>query len=75
MDSYLNLVLDLVAKYPKIGSILVGVGSLVFLMSVIVKLTPSKSDDAFMEQLKAMPIVGKLVAFLESFSIFQRKDK
>ena len=44
--------------------ILAGIGALVTAASTIVKLTPGTADDEF---------VGKLVRFLELFSIFNAK--
>lgn len=53
----------LFSNYENIFAI---IGAIVSVASMIVALTPSTSDDAF---------VGKVVAFLEKFSVFNKKTK
>lgn len=42
------------------------IGQIVVVASAIVALTPSTSDDAF---------VGKIVSFIEKFSVFNKRTK
>ncbi len=54
--------------------VLAGLGSLVTLASVIVKATPSKDDDAFLEKLRAKPVIGQVINIVEKFSLIKRDD-
>lgn len=70
-----QMILDwAIAQFPLAKDILAGVGSLVFVMSAIVKLTPSQDDDHFLEKLKGVPLIGRLYEILERFSLFSRKE-
>lgn len=64
----------LVGVLPVAGVILQVLGSLVVLSSVVVALTPSQDDDAFLVRIKAIPVLGALVVALERFSVVSRKE-
>lgn len=64
----------LVAKFPAVGFVLMGLGGLVVIGLVYVKLTPNVEDDALVAKIEAMPIVGDLLKALKSFSPVQRKE-
>ncbi len=59
---------------PFMAVVLQVLGSLVVVASVLVKLTPSQSDDALIERAKAIPVLGSLIVALERFSVFARKE-
>ena len=61
-------------QYPVIKQVLVILGSLLVLAQVIVLLTPSKKDDAKLEEFKSNSIVKKVWDFLLSFSVLQKKE-
>ena len=62
------------AQYPIINQVLVILGSLLVLAQVVVLLTPSKKDDAKLEELKKNSIFKKIWDFLLSFSVLQKKE-
>lgn len=61
------------AQYPIVAMVLAALGSLVIIGQAVVALTPSKSDDAAWEALKAKPIIGPILAALSSFAVIQKK--
>lgn len=70
----LQMVLDwLVQKVPVLPAILAGIGSLVVAMTAFVAATPNQDDDAFLAKLKAIPVLGSVLEFLERFSVIVRK--
>lgn len=73
MDAVVSLLQQLVAKMPVVGVVLMALGALVVLAQVVVVLTPTKDDDAVVSKVKNMPIVGQLIALLESFAPLQKK--
>lgn len=66
---------ELLVKYPILVSILAIGGTLVVSATAYVALTPTKSDDAFVEKIKAMPIVGLLISYFEAHSLVERKKQ
>lgn len=58
---------------PKALIVLQVLGSLVVLASAYVAVTPSQEDDALAARIRAIPVVGALVAALERFSIIDRR--
>jgi len=54
--------------------VLMGLGILVVLGFAVVKITPSKADDAFVTKLEGIPVLGQLIKFLVAFSPVQRKE-
>lgn len=55
---------DLLGKYPVLAGVFAGLGAVLVLAGLVIKLTPSKADDAALEHIKAIPIVGGLMAWL-----------
>lgn len=55
--------------------VLMGLGALVVIGLVYVKVTPSKEDDAWFEALEKKPFIGHILKFFIAFSPIQRKDK
>lgn len=53
--------------------ILSGLGTLVVIGQAVVALTPSQSDDAAWEKIKAIPVLGQLIVALASFAPIQKK--
>lgn len=71
----LSIILSaLVVQYPILASVLAVLGSLVVVGTVYVKITPSKTDDAWFDKLEAIPLVGTVLKLLVSFSPIERKD-
>ena len=64
---------DLLVKYPVLSSILALGGMLVVCATAYVAMTPTKSDDAFVEKIKSYPFVGVLIKFFEKHSLVERK--
>jgi hypothetical protein len=73
MEAINQFIVDLAAKAPIVGYILMGLGALMVIAQAVVILTPSKEDDAFVEKLKAIPVLGQLLILLEAFSPLQKK--
>lgn len=67
-----QILIDLVAKLPWGATALMALGSLVVLGQVVVLVTPSKKDDAIVDDLKK-GIFGKLIDLLAAFAPFQKK--
>jgi len=59
---------------PVVMYVLAALGSLLVIMSAVVKLTPSQDDDAFLNKVKAIPLLGSLLIALEKFSVVSRKE-
>jgi hypothetical protein len=62
-----------VDKWPIAASVAMGLGALVVLAEVVVLVTPSKSDDAKWAKIKAVPVFGKVLAFLASKAPIKKK--
>lgn len=60
---------------PYAEYILMGLGGLVVLGGVYVKMTPNKKDDAIWGKLENMFILGSLLKTLKAFSPIERKQK
>lgn len=72
----LGALLDmLVGAIPVARVVLEVLGSLVVIGTIVVSLTPSQDDDAVLERLKAVPILGSLILAVERFSIVVRKEQ
>lgn len=50
-------------------------GILVVLGQVVVELTPTQKDDAFMSRVKEIPFLGQLVDAIAAFAPIQKKPK
>lgn len=55
--------------YPVVNYVLVGLGTLVVVATVVIKLTPSKADDAILEK----GWVKAILSVVERFSLVSRK--
>lgn len=63
----------LIGKWPVVGVILSALGGLVVVGQAIVAITPSQKDDEAWDKIKALPIIGPIVAVLSSFAPIQKK--
>lgn len=63
----------LVVQFPLVGLILALLGALVVIGQAVVVMTPSTDDDVAWEKIKAMPLIGALIAALVSFAPIQKK--
>lgn len=70
---YSEIIAMLAGKYPMIGLGLMALGALVVVGQAIVVMTPSKSDDAYLEGLMGKPFIGKILAALAAFAPIQKK--
>lgn len=73
MEAIQGLIAELVVKMPIVGFILMGLGGLVVLAQIVVAITPSKDDDAFVAKVKSIPILGQVIALIEAFAPLQKK--
>lgn len=64
----------LMKNYPVVILVLSGIGTLVVAATAFVAATPSKTDDAKLEEIKKKPVIGSIIIFLERFSTVSRKD-
>lgn len=65
----------LAEKYPVLLMVFAGLGGLVVVGQVVVAITPSKNDDAFMAKLEEVPVLGSFLKALKAFAPIQKKDK
>lgn len=65
----------LVENVPGSAAVLVFLGLFVVVGQALVLLTPTKKDDAVMEKLHGLPLLGGLLKALEAFAPLQKKDK
>lgn len=72
MDAVLQVLAGL---HPVVGYILMGLGALVVIGLGVVAITPSQEDDAFVEKMKAIPVLGQLLLALQNFSPIQKKPR
>ena len=73
MDFY-QLLTFLQTLSPYVQYVLMGLGTLVILAGVYVKLTPNTNDDAFLLSLEEKPIIGDLLKALMRFSPIERAE-
>ncbi len=67
-------ILQSIAASSPIALAVFGVlGTLVVIGQAVVVFTPSKSDDAVWEKIKAVPLIGPLISALTGFAYFQKK--
>lgn len=62
-------ILDIVSKYPIVGYVLMGLGSLAILAQVIVAITPTKKDDEFINK----TVIRKILDVLTLFAPIKKK--
>lgn len=71
-----DLILNfLVSLHPTVRLVLEWVALVAVVLVGVVALSPWKGDDAALEQVKKMPVVGALVAALLKFSPIKPKDE
>lgn len=63
----------LVSAVPGLVSVLAILGSLVVIGQAVVVATPSKTDDAAWEKIKAIPLLGGLISAVAAFAPIQKK--
>lgn len=69
------IVIALAGAHPVVAAVLAGLGALVVVGLTVVAMTPSQEDDAFVEKMKAIPLLGQLILALQNFSPIQKKPK
>lgn len=72
MDAVLVVLAGL---HPAVAWVLMGLGALVVIGMAVVAITPSQADDAWVEKVKSVPVLGQLLLALQSFSPIQKKPK
>lgn len=68
-----GILAPLMIKYKWVSIVLAVLGTLVIVGQGIVIITPTKKDDAIMAKIKAIPVIGDLLIFIERFAIFKKK--
>lgn len=77
LEQILNWIVSLGQMYPWaiwIGVVFSLLGTLVTVASAVIAATPSQADDAWWAGVRASPVLGKIVATLEKFSLVKRKE-
>lgn len=73
---FINPILEMLAKkYPLAVTIFSSLGALMIVAQAVVIITPGKSDDRKLEELKKKKIVKTLLDFLKNFAPIQKKAK
>lgn len=75
MEAIFEMVLGLipVGIRPVVVLVLMALGALVVGVMAVIKLTPSKADDEALEKIKAVPVIGALLAWLVGKAPVQEK--
>lgn len=75
MDAIFETVLALIplAVRPLVVLVLMALGALLVAVMAVIKLTPSKADDAALEKIRSVPVVGALLAWLVGKAPVQEK--
>lgn len=77
LDKLPSFIAALSVNYPwaiYLGAGLGAIGSLTIVASGIIKLTPSKKDDAWLESIESGSVSGKLLNVLRLFSVVRLKS-
>lgn len=61
--------------HPIVPFVLMGLGSVVIIGQIIVAMTPSPDDDAWLVKVYDIPILGPLLKALAAFAPIQKKPK
>lgn len=72
-DTIVNTALGWLAANPIANLVLAALSILIAAAQAIVTLTPSTADDLFWEKVKAIPILGSVIAWLAARAPFQKK--
>lgn len=73
MEQVLEYLIGLVQGHPVGALVLAALGSLVVIATVVIKLTPTQSDDAWLSKMMTNKWVGPLFNALEKFSLVKKK--
>jgi len=73
--NYTDILNYIVGLWPVAETVLEVLGGAVILGLTYVKLTPNVKDDAFIAKMESMPVIGKLLKAIKSFSPIERKKK
>jgi len=63
----------LASSLPIAKPVLIVLGSLCVAGTIYVAATPNKEDDAFLQKLESIPVLGWLLVALRKFSVIQPK--
>jgi|GEM_PF-3332328 len=72
-DQTYEFVVGLAQKFPILGILLAFLGGIVVIAQIVIALTPSKDDDAWVAKVWALPLVGKVLLLLERFAPVTKK--
>jgi hypothetical protein len=76
LTTFIAPILEALAKkYPVAVTVFASLGSLVIVAQAVVAITPGKSDDKKLEDLKKKKVVAILLNFLKNFAPIQKKAK
>lgn len=73
-ENFEALVLNLIAKFPKLGTVLIVLGSIIVIGKAIIDMTPTREDDEWYEVINNHPIVGRLVMFISKLAPIQPRS-
>lgn len=76
IESIVNMVLKFVTENFSIAGLILGaLAGLIVLGRTYIAMSPSKSDDAWLQKMESKPYIGMALRVLAAFSPVQRKDK
>lgn len=75
MDAVFELVLGLIPEPARavVVLVLMALGIAILGVAAVIKVTPSKADDAALESIKMIPLLGSLLAWLVGKAPLQEK--
>lgn len=73
-DNLEALILSLIAKFPKLGTVLIFLGAILVIGKVIIDMTPTREDDEWYDLINKHPISGRLVRFISQFAPIQPRS-
>ena len=71
----IDYLIELLMMHPEVSGVLSVLGALMSVAQIIVAITPSPKDDAFLEKIKKIPFLGKILQISTSFAPVQKKPK
>lgn len=72
-ENFEALILNLIAKFPKIGTVLIFLGAIIVVGKAIIDMTPTSEDDEWYEVINKNPITGRVLRFISQFAPLQTK--
>jgi hypothetical protein len=72
-ENFEALILNLIAKFPKIGTVLIFLGAIIVVGKAIIDMTPTSEDDEWYEVINKNPITGRVLRFISQFAPLQPK--